>query len=70
MSAPVGGVADGAKAVISKDGVTIEEAPIAIEAGSADVKVVLTNAITESGVYTLTLPRACSSTRNMMRQIP
>lgn len=55
MSAPVGGVADGAKAVISKDGVTIEEAPIAIEAGSADVKVVLTNAITESGVYTMTI---------------
>ena len=55
MSAPVGGVADGAKAVISKDGVTIEEAPIAIEAGSADVKVVLTNAITERGVYTMTI---------------
>ena len=55
MGSPVGGVAEGAKAVVTKDGTVVEEAPIAFEAGSADVKIVLSNEITESGVYTLTI---------------
>lgn len=55
MGAPVGGVAEGAKAVVTKDGAVVEEAPLAFEAGSADVKVALANEITESGVYTLTI---------------
>ena len=55
MGAPVGGVAEGAKAVLTKDGAVVDEAPLAFEAGSADVKVVLSNEITESGVYTLTI---------------
>lgn len=58
MSAPVGGITDGAKAVVTKDGEVVAEPRIVtdgVEAG-AEVKIVFDSELTGNGTYVVTVP--------------
>ena len=58
MTAPVGGFLDGAKLSVKKDDVEVATATLdwATEPYGNDVVVLLSEAITESGVYTIEIP--------------